>query len=191
MSLITKDQVKVDLAIPAGTQFDEALDDYIAEAGEWVANFCGQPIELSTVTFHFWGNGRTSITSGYHPISNLTAVEVSDSIGDDWTELDLSLCDVVDNSIRYSGGFDPNTEYRAMFSVGYGSSSIPFAVQRVAREIVAVRVRNSALSGVGKSTLGVAQIAETRNGISATTAYANIGSDWQRQLMKYRRRHGG
>lgn len=193
MALVTLAQVKTDLAIDSGdTSCDTPLSDAIAEAGARVVSFIGQPIEATVVTEVFDGNGWDSATLGYHPMSALTILETRGGIGSGWTEVDAETYELTANTIYYAGGFDEGVaNYRATFTVGYDSSSIPADVVGVAREMVIVRAKSTDLAGIGEHRLGVASVGENRAGVGVTTSYLDLTPSWKERLAPYRRTHGG
>lgn len=170
------------------TDYDDMLEAILTEVSADIRSICNQPIESAAIAdYIFDGYDSRVITLPFTaPVTAIANVKNRSNIGEAWTTVTGVTIEKYGAAYRLvlQAGFTAGAQnYKADITVGY--STIPDAIVRVAREMVAVRCReHGILSKAG--TLGIATTATAdAAGNPVTTAYKDLRSVWAYDLKRY------
>lgn len=171
------------------TDYDDMLEAILAEVSADIRAICNQPIESEALTNYIFDGyeARAIILPFTAPVSAVANVKNRSNIGEAWTTVTGVTVEKAwghSYQLVLATGFTAGAQnYKADITVGF--STIPDAIVRVAREMVAVRCReHGILSKAG--TLGIATTATAdAAGNPVTTAYKDLRSVWAYDLKRY------
>lgn len=187
MALTTASAIRTNYLNIADTSQDSILTALIAQATSIIESITMQPIDAVSTDIYFQGNG-----SRYHSLTYTVPVSLStlsyklEPDDASWTSVSGAVVYESDNLTRlyYGNGFT-YPFWKATCTVGY--SMIPNDIVNICSEIT-VDLFNSTDFGGGDNRFGLASLASSEGGITATTVYKDMYSRWRTKLLPYIRR---
>lgn len=189
MSLIVKAELKSDWLniASANTSKDAILDRLILAVESEIAGICNQPIQTTTVTLEFDGEGSNVYPLYYTVPVTLTTLKVRDTPSDAWALVTGDTAAFLRNGIYalyYEDGFSESPFYQAIMSVGY--STIPDDIKLCAYEMATELYMNTP-HAMEINRFGVSIINESSGGVSIAKTIASMRDRAKARLRPYTR----
>ena len=190
--IITAAEAKVYLGV-SGSDLDTPIGTFISDVSSWIEEYLGRKVKGSqTVTDEIGsGDGTEFYIPLYPPVTAVSTLKYRDDPTQSWADLvtdtDYILIDPEGDYIEiYNGAFP---EGRANIKVTYtaGYSTTPNAIKQVCYEMVAMRFRESHVSGLGDERLGVSSRSSAESGVTYSKSFEDMMPKWERRLRKYMR----
>jgi len=195
LALITKQELKPFLNIDSATEdYDSVINTIISSVGKDVQRICNQDIESTSQTLELNGNGTCYLLIPKFPVISITTLKHRSEILDLWTShvaISSTTYQIVYiNNVAYlyySEGFiEGIANYQLVYISGY--ATVPQDIKQIAIEMSVIYFKNFDInSGVKGGRLGLNSIAESVQGVSATTQFRDLSQDWFKRLSKYRK----
>jgi len=190
--MITTNNIKEYLNIDtADTTYNTILDNLVKVVKSQLTSILGWNAELHNEDYVFAGNNSTVYNFLYPYINSINTLGYKDSIlDDDYTLIDTSLYKLVNlNSVYkvyYDSSFTLDTLYRANISVGYDTTTVPYELWQVLREMASIIFKEADFSNTNNSRLGIQTISTSIMGVTSNNTFIDLRNRWKRDLQKYR-----
>lgn len=189
--MITTNNIKEYLNISnADTTYNTVLDNIVKIVKSQISSILGWNCELHNEDVVFAGNGSTVYNFQIPFINSINSLSYKENPLNDYTSITnteytlLSINSVY--KVYYDSGFTLDTVYKCNVSIGYDTTTIPYEVFQVLREMGAIIFKEGDFSDTNGSRLGVQTISNTLMGVTSNNSFIDLRSRWKKDLQKYR-----
>ena len=191
--IITAAEAKVYLGV-SGSDLDTPIGTFISDVSLWIEEYLGRKVKGSqTVTTEVGsGDGTEFYIPKYPPVTAVSTLKYRDDPTQDWVDLvsdtDYILIDPVNGDFVeiYNGAFpEGRSNIQITYTAGY--STVPAPIKQVCYEMVAIRFRESHVSGLGDERLGIASRSSSEAGVTYNKTFEDMMPKWERILKRYKR----
>lgn len=190
--MITTNNIKEYLNIDtADTSYNTVLDNIIKVVKSQLTSILGWNAELHSEDLFFAGNDSNVYNFQIPYINSINSLSYKSSpLDTNYTSIPntqytlLYLNSVY--KVYYESSFTLDLLYKANISIGYDTTTIPYEIWQVLREMAAIIFKEGDFSDSNKARLGLSTLSENLMGVTASTNFIDLRSRWKKDLQKYR-----
>lgn len=190
--MITANNVKEYLNIDtADTTYNTIIDNLIKVVKSQLTSMLGWNAELHSEDVNFAGNNSIVYNFQIPYINSLNSLEYKSNILDTSytsitnTEYKLLYINSV-YKIYYNSSFTLDTLYKANVTIGYDTTTIPYEIWQVLREMAAIIFKEGNFSDSKSARLGIGTLNENIMGVTSSTQFIDLRNRWKKDLQKYK-----
>lgn len=190
--MITTNNIKEYLNIDtADTTYNTVIDNLIKVVKSQLISMLGWNAELHSEDVFFAGNDSTVYNFTIPFVNSINSLSYKSS------PLDNSYVTIANTQytllninsvykVYYESGFTLDLLYKANVTIGYDTTTIPYEIWQVLREMAAIIFKEGNFSDSKSARLGIATLNENIMGVTSSTNFIDLRNRWKKDLQRYR-----
>lgn len=190
--MITTNNIKEYLNIDtADTTYNTVIDNLVKVVKSQLISMLGWNAELHNEDVFFAGNDSTVYNFTIPFVNSINSLSYKSSPLDSSYEVisNIQYTLLYINSVYkvfYESGFTLDTLYKCNVTIGYDTTTIPYEIWQVLREMAAIIFKEGNFSDSKSARLGIGTLNENIMGVTSSTSFIDLRNRWKKDLQRYR-----